>query len=278
MTAYCLIRPLPHYRHEAFIAGLKAAGHTVDTRVPIEGRPGDVLVIWNRYGVNEQIADRFEATGGTVLVAENGYIGKDKQGRQLYAIAVSKHNGGGSWPRGNEKRWEALGIEIKPWRDTAPVVIDGQPRDKHILVCGNRSFGTRGNVMPVGWEKDVRHRLSKITRREIRLRFHPGNDEPGVPLEDDLKDCHAVVIWTSSCGVAALVAGIPVVTEAKWWIAKSAAFDSIEHIDTDRVVPNWMRRDALQRLAWAQWTVEEIAAGVPFKHLCTSTAPATSTV
>jgi len=279
LTAYCLIRQQPHYRHEAFIAGLKAAGHSVSTLPPTEGRRGDVLVIWNRYGLNEQIADRFEVGGGTVLVAENGYIRTDGYGRQHYAIARSRHNGGGTWPVGGPERWKALGIDMKPWRLPQDYRVDGELRQQHLLVCGNRSFGTRGNIMPVGWEKNARQRLSKATDREIRLRFHPGNDEPGVPLAADFEHCYGVAVWSSSCGVAALVAGIPVICEANWWICKPAASATFEEMNGLTLVEADRRRmAALEALAWAQWTVEEIAAGIPFKALCTSTVPATSTV
>lgn len=278
MNAYCLLRDQPHYRHDAFVAGLKAAGYSVDTRVPIEGRPGDVLVIWNRYGHLEQIADRFEATGGTVLVAENGYIGKDDQGRQLYAIARRYHNGRGEWPHMDGRdgsRWKDLGIETRPWVGNAPGMVDGEETVRHFLICGNRSFGTIGNIMPVGWEKDVRRRLQHPEMlRELRLRFHPGNDEPGVSLEKDLENAYACVIWSSSCGVHALVAGVPVFCEANWWICKSASQKSLRGATKESCDK---RRNALNAMAWAQWTINEITSGLPFNLLCTSTAPATHT-
>jgi hypothetical protein len=106
LKAYCLIRTQPHYRHEAFVAGLKRCGYDVHlsyARWPV--RPGDVLVIWNRYGETERIADGFEAAGGTVLVAENGYIGRgggtpkhtNGPGNHYYALARHAHNGRGRW-------------------------------------------------------------------------------------------------------------------------------------------------------------------------------------
>lgn len=262
MNAYCLIRPQPHYRHDAFVAGLKAAGYVVNTGACGPGKPGDVLVIWNRYGSNEVLADRFEAEGGTVLVAENGYLGRDAEGRQHYAIARHGHNGSGQWPEGGPERWTRLGVELQPWRANG----------EHILLCPNRPFGMRGFEMPVHWVRDTVEALRRHTKRPIRVRPHPGNwqqqapQAPQVPLADDLANAWAAVIWASSAGVHALVAGIPVWCTAPWWICKAAAHDDLGQIEHEPA----MRPDrfkAFARLAWAQWTVDEIAAGLPFRAL-----------
>lgn len=259
MNAYCLIRPLPHYRLDAFVAGLKAAGYQVTVGVCGKVNPGDVLLIWNRYGSNEQLADDFERRGGTVLVAENGYIGRDAAGRQHYALAIHGHNGRGQWHPGGTERWVQLGIELKPWR------ADGE----HILVCPNRPFGMRGFEMPVHWARDTVERLRRHTKRPIRVRPHPGNwqqQTPQVPLAEDLANAWAVVVWSSSAGVHALAAGIPVWCTAPWWILKPAAQDDLRQIEHR---PD-MRPDrfaAFSRLAWAQWTVDEIARGDAFRHL-----------
>lgn len=260
-TAWCDIKETPNYRADAFVAGLKACGFHVRHR-ELPGRappgPGDVLVIWNRYSDREQTADAWEKAGGTVLVAENGYVGRDAQGRQYYAIARHGHNGSGEWfPRGPE-RWAALGIEEKRWR------MSGD----HILVAPNRYFGPRGFVMPQEWDKRTVQALRRYTKRPIRVRQHPGTSKPERPLEEDLANCWAVVIWASSVGVHALLAGIPVICCAPWWILKSAAPARIEDVDLTVVGE---RRPALERLAWAQWTVEEIARGDPFHHLLSPT-------
>lgn len=259
MRAWSLIRPEPAYRREAFLAGLGAAGYEVMDGAPtFPGGPGDVLVIWNRYLEREQLADRFEAAGGTVLVAENGYVGGRHEGGDRYALAIHGHNGAGRWPVGGADRWRALGIDVKPWRPAG---------DGHVLVAPNRPFGMREIAMPAGWGERTADELRRVTRREVRLRLHPGNARPAVPLGDDLRGAYCVVIWSSSVGVRALIEGIPVICAAPAWICKSAAARDWQEAHEARVDMDERRAAALHALAWAQWSVAEIGSGEAFRHL-----------
>lgn len=258
--AYCDIKDQPNYRGDAFKAGLVANGfHVLMRQLPAEPpRPGDVLVLWNRYSDRELTADKWESQGGTVLVAENGYCGRDAKGIQYYAISRHGHNGSGTWPKGGAERWESLGLELKPWRSAG----------EHVLVCPNRHFGMKGLAMPIDWEQTTLKKLRQHTKRPVRLRPHPNNSAPARPLAADLENCWAVVIWASSTGVHALLAGIPVIATSPWWIVKSAASTRLDEIEAPQQ-PD--RLPAFQRLAWAQWSIEEIASGEPFRQLLSGT-------
>jgi hypothetical protein len=134
-------------------------------------------------------------------------------------------------------------------------------------------------MMPLNWQLDVVKRLRAITNRPIRVRPHPGNGEHKRPLVEDLGNACAVVIWSSSAGVQALVAGVPVVCEAPWWICKSAAADAYVEFSMPAGVASLLtsyRLAALRRLAWAQWNVDEIASGEPFRYLLSDTRQAQS--
>ena len=261
--AYVDIREKPSYRADAFVGGLKACGfHVLHRQLP-DGPPktGDVLVIWNRYSCAGQTADVWEKQGGTVLVAENGYCGRDGDGHQLYAISVHGHNGSGRWPGAGVgapadygARWRGLGLELKPWRAAG----------EHVLVCPNRSFGTKVMAMPQGWDQAAIKALRKYTKRPIRLRPHPNGNAENPPLLADLERCWAVVVWASSAGVKALLAGVPVIALAPHWICKAAASADVSTIESPAMPA---REPVFERLAWAQWTVEEIARGEPFRHL-----------
>ena len=119
-------------------------------------------------------------------------------------------------------------------------------------------------MMDSRWADDVAARLKKVTKLPVRIRPHPGNDAPKRALAEDLKGAAMVVVWTSSCGVHALVEGIPVVCEAPYWIGKGAAGAFSELAGG---LPYRDKRATLHALAWAQWTCAEISTGEPFKVL-----------
>lgn len=274
MKAYCLIRPQPWYRREAFLTGLRMAGLDVKLGQPNHVDRDTVLVIWNRYNENHFLAQQVEAAGGIVLVAENGYLGQGcstpkfdlhggVQPDHYYALAIGGHNGSGQWPSGGPERFNWLGVPLQPWR------TDGE----HILICPSRNFGRPDLLMPSLWLNKITNAIRAFSKRPIRVREHPGNNRPQRDLAEDLKGAAAVVVWGSSAGVHALVQGIPVAAYAPHWICKGAAFEGVSELLTIEQQPDVRdrytarRQQAFERLAWAQWTVDEIASGVPIDHL-----------
>ncbi len=264
MKAYCLLRADPWYRRQAFKAGLQRAGFEVIVQPPDRGRAGDVMLIWNRYGGNHEVASRFEREGGLVMVAENGYLGKGgtspkfdvhpvgPKPEHFYALSIGWHNGRGRWPTPSSERFPLLGIELAPWR------TEGD----HILICPNRSFGVGEQVMHPDWAQRVAERLSKATKRPVRVRGHPGNNAPKKSIREDLQGAWAAVIWSSSSGAHALHMGIPVYVEAPFWVMKGAGSSGpIE----EPTLPD--RQPFFEQLAWQQWTCEEIESGEPFRYL-----------
>lgn len=261
------IKTQPHYRRDAFAAGLEKRGFRIMDKVTDPG-PGDVLVSWNMYPSNEATAQYWRQRGAKVLIAENGYIGKDKNGHQLYALARDGHNGSGKWYVGQEDRWTPLGIELAPFR-----VKDGP-----IVVRAQRGIGTKLMASPPRWARETVAALQRGMRRPVILRQHPADDRRQALYETDekvLANCHALVIWASSMGVKALVAGVPVFYAAPHWIMDYAA-PRLSRPGEDGAIrlPSWsswpyvpQRMEALFRLAWAQWSIDELASGEPFRYL-----------
>ena len=270
--AFCLIRSQPWYRREAFELGLKRAGFEVHGHRASSFAAGDVLVIWNRYGEMHDLARAAERAGARVIVAENGYLGcgggvpkfqvhpRGPEAGHYYALALGGHNGSGTWPEGGPERFERLSVEIKPWREA-----NHESRiTNHVLVCPSRSFGRPDLIMRHTWAEETARRLRELTRREVRIRAHPGNDAPRRPLAADLAGAWVMVIWASSAGVHALAAGIPVICAAPRWILKGAAGGRLEEVENP---PLPERLPHFQRLAWAQWTLSEIESGEAFRKL-----------
>lgn len=257
--AYCCIREQPHYRREAFVAGLRAIGLRVELKRPKQVEPGDVLVVWNRYGENHQLASSVERQGGIVIVAENGYLGLDPAGVQMYALAVHGHNGSGWWPAGSG-RFERLGVDVKPWRAAG----------EHLYLRGQRGIGSPEMASPANWHFRTAEALKRRTARRLIVRAHPGKPavDPGqvAALVADLAGAHACLIWSSAAGVRALVEGIPVFYSAPHWICAGAARQGLEQLEAP-LLDDEARARSLERMAWAQWSVAEIATGEPFAQL-----------
>jgi hypothetical protein len=271
MNVYCLLRQGPVYRREAFVQGLAAAGLNVSNRLPRAPGPEDVLVIWNRYAENDALARRFEDGGGRVIVAENGYLGyggrthraHDTSGRRMYALALHDHNGRGAWPAAefahSSPRFPFLGVEVLPWTTAGAA--------GKVLVCAQRGIGSPGRASPPGWAEAVARELRKAGWPSV-VRAHPGDRDPAVSLEQDLAGAQACVIWASGAGVKALVLGVPVFHACPWWVCSAGARRYTGPGSLVAPVKNDLQRAAaLERMAWAQWTCEEIASGEPFRRL-----------
>lgn len=234
--------------HQALTAGLEAAGFPAGrAQSHCAGSP-DLTVIWGKGQTGYSPA-------GRLLVAENGYI-NGPHGPYI-ALAADGHNGAGRWPAGSRARLDALGIELRPWRKAGG----------HVLVCPSRGIGAQ--PMPADWTDKTVAALRKLTSREIRVRKHPGNwkklaEHPDVSLARDLEGAHACVTWASAAGVKALMLGIPVIYGAPQWICAGAAGSRLEDIEKP-LMPD--RVPVFERLASAQWSLDEIASGQPIREL-----------
>lgn len=245
--ALSLLRAGPVYRADRFTHGLKAAGYQVVTTLS-DPQPGDVLVIWNRYTTYDDRAKQFERAGARVLVAENSYLAGAIDGK-WHALALGHHNGAGTWVDGGPERWDALGVDLRPWR-----------RGNEVLIIAQRGIGEHGIASPRGWAEETQRKIGG------RIRPHPGKEKPAIPLVDDLANACCVVTWASSAALVALMFGVPVFHAMPKWIGASAGRPLAEWGQEPRR-DDEARLAMFRRLAWAMWRVEEIESGKAFRHL-----------
>lgn len=245
MRAYLLIRDLPPYRRESFAQGLRHLGYEVHKDAPSVPRQTDVLCIWNRYGRNDYLARTFEQVGAKVLVAENGYLGRDWRGEHWYALSLGNHNGAGEWNPDGPERWDSFGTGFRDWRESGTETV----------VLATRHIGPNGVAEPRNWSQSIAKEL------HARIRAHPG-EKPCVPLEQDLSRAKCVVTWGSGAALKCLLMGIPVQYGFKKWIGAPGATPIGGDGKGDRLA-------MLRRLAWAMWRTDELATGEPFARLLT---------
>ncbi len=262
--AVCLIREQPHYRRDAFVAGLVVCGYQVQFQPLRAPGPNDVLLIWNRSPRFHYEALRHDAVGSPVIVAENGYLDAvDDHGHQYFSLARDHHNGAGRWPQpfigtGAPARWPSLQQQVQPWRREGA----------YILVLPQRGIGAPGVAMPRQWEVDISRRLRKLTSRPVRIRPHPGVKSKARPFAPDLVNVHTVVTWGSGAALKAMLAGVPVFYDMPRWIGAGAA----EYLGNVRTLEMPIMHDTrravmFERLSWCQWTVADIAGGLPLRWL-----------
>lgn len=252
-VAIVKVRKEPHYRRQAIESGLLRCGFALATSTKARQlRKGDWLVLWNRKaGVEEKEAEDWERRGGSVIVMENGYL--QKVDKTMYAISVGQHNGAGWFPVGDEDRFSKLGFEVKPLR----MDVAGD-----VLVCAQRGIGSSLMASPPGWDQKAAARLRKRFSVPVRVRTHPGNHTPKVPLKKDLAPAGLCVIWSSGSGVLALVEGVPVEYEAPRWVCEQIDLWHKGCANFDEA-----RRTALHRMSHGQWHVDEITTGEPFARI-----------
>ena len=254
MKAVLRLRREPFYRRDAFEKGLQRAGFTLVDKAAPSG-PRDWLVIWNRKrGADEQEADLWEQRGGTVIVAENGYLAKTE--KTHYAISVHGHNGSGWFPVGEEDRFSALGFELKPQRLF---------NYKEIVIREQRGIGSVLMASPPNWARKTLGTLQPKLKMPFRIAPHPGDKNKGAIDAANLKNAAALVTWGSAMGVRALVEGVPVFYAAPHWICEEGA-QRLEFFPTPGFSEG-ARAAALHRMSHGQWHFDEIATGEPFARI-----------
>jgi hypothetical protein len=221
-----------HYRRDAFENGARANGFEVVSELN-RPEPDDLLVVWNRQGHGHNVACKFDAVGARVIVAENGYMGKDWLGKTWYALSRDYHNGAGRTPNNGPERWQSIGFELSPMRQNT-----GRP-----VLLPQRGIGCAGVAMPSDWLT-----TAKAQHSSARIRLHPGQNK-AVGVVDDCIDAAYVVTHGSGAGIKCMAAGIPCFTTwAKWIAASGCGFED-------------NRQKMFERLAWAMWTIEEVKNG-----------------
>lgn len=256
-----MLRPAPFYRRGSFEAGLKRLGYTLagDHRQPYT--PTDVLVIWNRYGTGAQLAERMHAAGGTVVVVENGLVGRDRPDGHWYSLALDDpaHAGGrlAPWIEG-EDRLERVGVASYALRKAG----------REVIVLASRGIGPPGVASPRGWTEETARQVRAQTDRRVRVRAHPG-EGPRIPLEQDLADAWCVVTWASAAALQAMLLGVPVFHCCPTWIGRlasnrwSADKGLLEHAhdaDLSDKDDRW-RALTFERVARGTWRTDEIESG-----------------
>jgi hypothetical protein len=157
----------------------------------------------------------------------------------------------------------ALLPKLEPWRKA-----EVSPR--RVLVVGQVPWDvTVQDTNHVEWCQSTTDALC-AAGHEVRFRPHPkarGVDY-GTPLEltsrfsleEDLGWASEVVIWNSTTGVESVWAGIPTIAMGPFSMVREVAMPH-QH------APFPSRQRWAQEISYSQWSLAEIAAGLPWRRL-----------
>jgi hypothetical protein len=259
---------------DAFARGAKSLGHNVVWNDP----NSDVDVIWSvlwsgRMAANKIIWERNLAQSKPTVVLEVGGIRRGTTWKVgLNGINRDAYFG----DMGNDSsRASLLSLEVKPWR------TDGE----YILLCGQheKSEQWRNEPRMSRWVMETIENIQAHTDRPILFRPHPRCRLPAIEHQyknvyrqdprqlpgtyDDFdmkfKNIYCTVSWTSNPGIHSVIEGIPAYTSSSS-LAWDVSIKSLTNLDNP---PLPDRTQWLNDYAWTEFTVEEIASGLPLKRL-----------
>ncbi len=247
------ISRLHHHIHgarwcDAFIAGAKRHG-LVEKQFP------DLLVTW---GIRQQenIAAQI-ARGGEVCILECGYLGDRLE--QASASFGGGLNGRGRFPlaQDNGERFRRQ-FSLEPWsRRVGYALIMGQ-------VPGDMSLESVNGDLS-GWYEQAAQMPESVFRPHPLVPdtpCPPGARPIGGTLTECLAGARVAVTFNSNSGVDAILAGVPTIATDPGSMAWPVASHDFNETPAR---PN--RDEWAARMAWCQWTIDEMSSGYTWEIL-----------
>lgn len=254
---------------DAFEKGLRSLGHeSVNSNE-------EVAVIWSvlwhgRMSSNKLVYDRCIRENKPVIIIEVGNLIRNTTWR----ISLNHINALGKF--GNlvnldSTRPSKLGVELKP---------PSEKRRGEILIATQHEKSLQWEGMPSmkSWTEQMVGEIRKRTNRRIIVRPHPRSlfplKMPNIIISQPKKipntyddfdifyNYHCVINHNSGPAVQAAISGVPIICDASSLAGElSSKLDDIENVQ----LPD--RTDWFLRLCHTEWTVDEIAQGLPLQRL-----------
>ena len=257
---------------DAFANSLNDSGHTV----VYNDSSADVDVIWSvlfhgRMARNRQVWQHDKPT----VVLEVGGINRGV----TWKVGLNGINRDGYFGDGDNdnSRSNDLGLLLKPWRT----------HGEYILICGQHDKSLQWQNMPPmsNWFLETYDEIRKHTERPILFRPHPRCQLPHIErglknvhrqqprkisgsyddYDMDFNDIWATISYSSNPGIHSILNGVPAFVGTSS-LAYAAANDiDFLHDIEQPFMPD--RQQWLNDYAHTEYTLEEIAQGIPLNYL-----------
>lgn len=258
--------PSYNKKHQEILANFAEGIPNAIIKDQSEYEPCDVAVIfgWYKYAYSptmqkKAIIDKHPRD--KLIVVESAFV---KRG-EYYQAGWGGFAGDADFRSedSDSKRWEQIGVELKPWRKSkGPVIVCGQlPRDTQVQ-----------DVDHLKWCKTTFRAVQKLGL-DVRFRPHPKVDDPAIYKihskyhdKSSIKDLNAscFITWNSTSSIDALIEGIPAITMNR----SSMAWPITQHDIEDCLNLKYPdRTEFFNKLGYSQWTLEEMQEGLVWQHL-----------
>jgi|SRR5690625_2540739 len=209
------------------------------------------LVMVNGMRGGAKIAAAYKLAGTQVLVYDFGYLkrvnSRDEYTKGHWQVGVGGLNKLPPFECPSD-RFDALGLEI---------VEKGGDPNGYVLICGQVPGDAALGQNSSEHRQWLREQMSLHDDAVYRPHPRGGIAIPGIvgnnkPLDEALAGARLVVTYTSNVGHDALLAGVPVLAHGP------AAYAELSGEELPSVKA---RRAYFNRVAYGQWTVDEMASG-----------------
>lgn len=233
-----------------------------------EALAAKVAVFYGLEGNLPRIFNDYTALGRAVYV-DLGYWGRREGGRWsgYHKISVNARHPVGYYrqPSHPNDRVQRFGVVPAKWRRSGEFILLAGMGDKGAYAEGHD---------PEAWERWAIAEIQRYTDRRILYRAKPSWktakpiagtvwSDPKVPVENELARSWAVVTHHSNVAVDAILAGVP----AFCWggVAREMSLQDLSRIEDPYYPPG--RKQWAADIAYTQWSVDEMRAGLPWVHL-----------
>lgn len=254
---------------DAFEQGVKSLGHE------IVSSGENVAVIWSvlwagRMANNQRVYRECQTKGIPVIVIEVGNLFRGRTWR----ICLENINGNGIFANDQDidpQRPEKLGAKLEPIKES---------RRNEILIATQHKASLQWTGQPSmqSWVEQTVSEIKKYSKRKIVVRPHPRSmisvSIPDVVVQtpkqisgtyDDFDidyNYHCVINYNSGPAVQAAINGVPIICDSS--SLASPLSEKIENIENP-TLPD--RSKWFLNLSHTEWTVDEIAKGIPLQRL-----------
>ncbi len=245
----------------AFAEGQRVHGINASIESNYDPIDCDLAVFWG-HGEKQKAIGRIQREQGLhYLVMERGYFAD----RYKYAsLGYDGLNGRADFCNTNSPpdRWEPHKHLMKLWN----------PGKDYVLLIGQHPGDSScSHVNIQQWYVESIMKARAIQDLPVVFRHHPEYETPSIPcgvdvvngnLQNCLNKAACVITFSSTVGIDALLAGIPVVAIDPISMAWPLAGHSVKEVPS---MPD--RQQWTYDLAYTQWTEKEIRSGAAWAHL-----------